>query len=62
MIHSSKHFQNAIQSEALRLMDEEPLTLDEAFVKARKEFAGMPCCEPPDHRDNPALATPCDTD
>lgn len=62
MFQAHDHFQKAIEAEALRLMDEEPLTLDEAFAKARREFARVAGYEAPNRNDNPALSVPSATD
>ena len=62
MIPSQDHFKKAIASEAMRLMDEEFLSMDEAFVKAKAEFAGVPCCESGRVSEHLALAVPSATD
>ena len=62
MISSQDHFKKAIAAEALRLRDEEFLSMDEAFVKAKAEFAGVPCCESGRVSERLALAVPSATD
>jgi hypothetical protein len=62
MHEAHEHFKKATAAEAMRLMDEEPLTLDEAFAKAKREFAGVTGYEAPNRNDHPAVAEPLDTD
>lgn len=62
MIQSPAHFTKAIASEAMRLMDEEALSMDQAFTKAKQDFAGVPCYEAPTRAETVAFAVPAATD
>lgn len=62
MIQSHNHFRKSIAAEAMRLMDEEPLSLDQAFEKAKQAFANVPGYEAPERNDNLAVSRPAATD
>lgn len=62
MTQAQDHFRKSIATEAMRMMDEESLSMDEAFEKARQEFAGLPEHATQDASEHLAVAEPVDTD